>query len=225
MSSPREAAPPAAMDADEAAAEGTRDGRIARGIRTRCAILVAYEELITTGDGPPTGAELAERAGVSPRSVFTHFRDMDGVLAAAAGRAFEWLVATHVDIPLDLPIAERIDRYTQRQAETLERTEPLYRTVRALRRTPRREGTCSPPVRDILGSMNEIRRNYIAYLFQRELAAASEASHDDLFEALVAITSWNQWMGLRMEQNLDIDRACAAMRLGLRGLLLGGSPA
>ncbi len=194
-----------------------QDGRIARGLRTRESILRAYESLIVGAAAPPTGAELAARAGVSARSVFTHFRDMDGVLAAAARRAFDWMVETHVDIPQDLPLEERLDRFARRQAEILERTAPLYRMFRAVRHGGRRES--SPAVNEILSGVGQIRRRYIEFLFGRELEGRLAEDRQALMEALVLSSSWNAWEGLRLSQSLDPARAQRIMARMLTTLL------
>lgn len=194
-----------------------RDGRIARGLRTREAILGAYESLIMNESVPPTGTVLAVRAGVSPRSVFTHFGDMDGVLAGAARRAFDWIVETHVDISCELPLEERLDRFTSRQAEILERTAPLYRMFRAVRQGGRR-GT-SPAVNEILGGVDQIRRRYVEFLFGREFDLMAPAERKVVMEALVVTCSWNAWEGLRAAQLLEPDTATAVMKRLMASLL------
>jgi TetR/AcrR family transcriptional regulator of autoinduction and epiphytic fitness len=199
-------------------AVASRDGRIARGIRTRESILQAYGELIVDAAVPPTGAELAARARVSARSVFTHFNDMDGVLAAAARLAFEWVVRTHVDILPDLPLDDRLDRFVKHQAEVLERTAPLYRMLRAVRHGVRRE-QCSPEVSEILAGVDQIRRRWIHFVFSWEFDACPGLDCDDLLEAVMVCSSWNAWEGLRHELDLDVDRASGVMRLTLKALL------
>lgn len=59
------------------------DGRTAVKTRHRRAILTAALELIDEGDGSRFSADaLAERAGVSRRTVFNHFSSLDDVLLA-----------------------------------------------------------------------------------------------------------------------------------------------
>ncbi len=193
-----------------------RDGRVARGLRTREAILVAYEGLIQDAQVPPTGAELAARAGVSARSIFTHFGDMDGVLAAAARRAFDWLREGHVDIRQDLPFEERLDRFVARQVEILERTGPLHRMFRAVRMGTRRE-KCSPEVVGILAKVDALRRRYLACVFDFEIGSTGD--DDELMAALMASSSWGAWEGLRVEQGFDARRALPVMRRLMAGLL------
>ena len=194
-----------------------RDGRIARGLRTRESILLAYEFLIFQATVPPTGAELAERAGVSARSVFTHFGDMDSVLAAAARRAFDWLVETHVDISLDLSFDERLAGFSERMAVILERTAPLYRMFRTVRSGGRRRS--SPPVKEILAGVDSLLRGYVEFVFEPELEGRTAKDRQDLMEALVVTSSWATWEGLRLNQLLGPSRAGEIMSRMIESLL------
>ena len=65
------------------------DGRIARGARARAAIVDALLALIEAGELRPSAARIAERAGVSLRSVFQHFKDVESLFAAMADRQRE----------------------------------------------------------------------------------------------------------------------------------------
>ena len=194
-----------------------RDGRIARGIRTREAILAAYEELIADADAPPTGAELAERAGVSARSIFTHFGDMEGVLAASARRAFQWVVDTHLDIPPNLALDERITRFVRRHSEVLERTMPLSRIFRGFRHGVRRRQ--SPDVDEILLGTDRIRQRYTEFVFRWELDCFDEPARSEVLCGLIVACSWHCWEALRLVHNLEPGAAQAVVRRTLKSLL------
>src|SRR5947209_10076854 len=60
------------------------DRRVLRGQRNREAVVQAFLDLIAEGDLSPTAQKVAERAGVSLRSVFHHFEDMEQLFASAA---------------------------------------------------------------------------------------------------------------------------------------------
>src|SRR3954451_20592268 len=60
------------------------DGRNLRAERTRTSLATAYLDLLTEGDLRPTAERIAERAGVSARSVFKHFPDRESLFAAAS---------------------------------------------------------------------------------------------------------------------------------------------
>ena len=62
----------------------TIDGRVLRGERNRDAIVDALLELLAEGETSPSSREIAQRAGVSLRTVFQHFDDIDTLYAAVA---------------------------------------------------------------------------------------------------------------------------------------------
>ena len=60
------------------------DGRSERGARNRQAIVAAALAFVVEQDALPTTQQVAERAGVAPRSVFHHFASLDALFAEAA---------------------------------------------------------------------------------------------------------------------------------------------
>ena len=55
------------------------DGRVARTARTRDTILGATRTLILDGAMDPTAREVADRAGITTRTLFRHFPDMESL--------------------------------------------------------------------------------------------------------------------------------------------------
>ena len=83
------------------------DGRTARSQRTRSAIVAACIELVEEGDLRPTAPRVAERAGVSVRSVFQHFDDLEGLFAAVGDRVRMTLTfAESEPIEVTMPVRE-----------------------------------------------------------------------------------------------------------------------
>src|SRR3954471_17905287 len=74
---------------DAAVGQQRIDGRTLRGERTRRAIVDAHLALLEEGDLKPTAERIAERAGVSLRALWTNFKDMEGLFAAAGERLME----------------------------------------------------------------------------------------------------------------------------------------
>ena len=64
-------------------ASDTLDGRTARSDRTHNAVVAAFLRLLDEGNLRPTTEQIAERAAVSPRSVYQHFPERDALLIAA----------------------------------------------------------------------------------------------------------------------------------------------
>ena len=114
------------------------DGRRARAERSRAAVVEAILELLHENDRRPTVDEIAERSGVSVRSVFRHFDDTESLLAAA--------VQTHADQNAglwDLPVIE--GTLEERVQHLVEYRARLYETISPVRRAA--EGILRAPVR------------------------------------------------------------------------------
>jgi AcrR family transcriptional regulator len=106
------------------------DGRTLRAERTRRAITDAHFALIEEGELRPTAERIAERAGVSLRALWTNFKDMEGLFAAAGERLMERQRAEFRPVPPELPRAERIERYCAQRARLLELIAPAARAAR-----------------------------------------------------------------------------------------------
>ena len=70
-------------------AESRVDGRTARRDRNRLAVLDAVLELFEEGNMNPGVHEVADRSGVSLRSVYRYFEDLDELITAAIDRHLE----------------------------------------------------------------------------------------------------------------------------------------
>ena len=71
-----------------------RDGRHRRGERNRKAVVVAALDLIAEGCLVPTAQLISARAGVTIRTLFRHFPDMETLFAAANREARNRAVGT-----------------------------------------------------------------------------------------------------------------------------------
>jgi TetR/AcrR family transcriptional regulator, regulator of autoinduction and epiphytic fitness len=113
------------------------DGRNARSERTRGAVATALLELLQGGHLRPTAAEIAERAGVSLRSVFQHFEDLESLYAAVADAQMERLLRYISPEAGAGPLAERVSSFVERRAELLETITPVRRAALGARCRPR----------------------------------------------------------------------------------------
>lgn len=183
-----------------------RDGRIARGERTRWAVVDAHATLLREGVLRPTAKLIAERAGISLRTLWLNFGDMEALMASTGQY---WLArdAENWDpVPADLPLAERIDRWCAQRAHRMEDLSSA--AASALLVEP-----FSP-------SLTAARREHRARLHQDLVATfggeigtgrvSTEASplHLSLFVAADGIT----WLVLRRDEGLSYDDAAALMR-------------
>lgn len=187
------------------------DGRTARAERTQRAIVDALLELHKEGALRPTAERIARHAGVSLRALWTHFKDMETLWAAAGQRLIELQRAAHTPVSTELPLPRRVEAFCRQRARMLEILAPSARSAQL--REP-----FSPQLqrnKDI-----EYRRamKEIDVLFAHELDAAG-AGRDELRHALLAATTMPSWFVLRDQLELDTDAACGVMLRTVTALL------
>jgi AcrR family transcriptional regulator len=107
----------------------TIDGRTARAIRTRDVIVDACIGLVDEGDLRPTAPKVAERAGVSVRSVFQHFADVEGLYAAVGDRVADRLQSLVLVVDPDDPIEVRLPEVVRQRSDLLEAVTPILRAT------------------------------------------------------------------------------------------------
>lgn len=183
------------------------DGRTARAVRTRVAIVDAHLALLHDGDLRPTGERIAERAGVSLRTLWTNFKDMETLFAAAGERLHELQLEAYRPIPTDLPLDERIAAFCRQRAQMLEILAPAARA--AATREP-----FSPALRHNRAVEIARVRDEINTLFGPELKDSGELEH-----ALVATVTYASWSVLREQLSLDVAPATNVMTRTVRALL------
>lgn len=133
------------------AATAIRDGRRMRAERGRAAVLNAAYELVNAG-GTPTVADIAERAGVSERTVFRYFPDREALMAGLAGELVQivgpYVVAEPPPGDLDHRVRdllrlrldlERISGAFTAAVDRISRDSQLAHDLRTLRRDRLRE--------------------------------------------------------------------------------------
>src|ERR1700677_932016 len=103
------------------------DGRAARSLRSRRAIVDAMRALHAEGDLRPTAPRVAGRAGVSVRTVWQQFADMETLLVEANRRDYEILKSLTKRIDPDLPLDARVAVFTSQRARILEQMSPSWR--------------------------------------------------------------------------------------------------
>jgi AcrR family transcriptional regulator len=186
------------------------DGRAARSVRTRRAIVDALRALHHEGDLRPTAPRVAERAGVSVRTVWQHFEDLEALLVEAGERDLE-IAASFVE-PLD-PTAARADRIralVDQRVRMFEEMAPPWRAARL-------QAPFSAQIRRNRDVLMTLGRQQVHELFAAELARADDP--EALLDALEVATSWAAWESLRDDVGLDVERAKQALSVWLSKLL------
>lgn len=203
--------PPGSRPAEERSVVRT-DGRTARAQRTRHAIVDALLALSAEGDLRASPEQVVRRAGVSVRTLWTNFKDLEGLYAAASDRLIELQDQRFRPVDPAAPLAERVLRFCAQRGDMLEIVAPAARA--AALRLP-----YSAQLRRNRETHNARVRDEIETVFATELAAAGPQSHV-LLRALLANTTWPAWSSLRDELGLSADEAIGAMTFTV-GRLLG----
>lgn len=192
------------------------DGRNARSQRTRDAVVTALLSWLRDGNLRPTAKEIAERAGISVRSVYVHFDDLDDLFCAAATRQGEDLAAVIEVIPTDLAFDERLRRFVDQRARAFEMVGPVKKAA-AL------QEPFSDTLALLLKGMRRWQRDEVRRLFAHELARYPAAEREAALDAAHALSVEESWSYLRNHGDLDVDSAGAALTVGLRAILGGGA--
>ena len=193
-------------------ATNRRDGRTVRAERTRQALVDALLELLHEGELQPTAERIAQRAGVSERSLFQHFADREALYQAVALQQYERMAPTLEPIDVSLPLEERIDAFVEQRARLLEAITPVRRAALLL----------EPNSEVVSGWLQSVRRQKareVERAFRRELEEIEQPERGLILGALVSAAAWTAWESLRAHQRLSVDRARGAMRTALAALL------
>jgi TetR/AcrR family transcriptional regulator, regulator of autoinduction and epiphytic fitness len=191
--------------------EPARDGRVARGQRTRRNVAEALMELLRAGDPDPTAKAVARRAGVSLRLVFHHFADMDDLyqFVAALQLRRQWADMPQLSPKLSLPT--RIERTVAHRAALFEETSEVRRAL--VCRAP-----TSPAVRQALAAADHLFFEDLKATFAAELADLPPGSRAEYLAAMDTGTSWEAWERLRATSAFPIRGARRVMTLFLEKL-------
>lgn len=194
------------------AAAKQRDGRTVRAERTRQALVDSLLGLLDEGRLKPTAAEIADRAAVSERSLFQHFPDREALFESVARQQYERVMPTLRPIDASLPLAERIEQFTQQRAR-------LYELIGGVRRAALLIEHESPSVAGWLETARKAKAAEAERVFRRELEAIPADEREPLRAALVAVCSWPAWESFRTHQHLGVARSRAAMGAAIAALL------
>jgi len=184
------------------------DGRTARAVRTRAAIVDALLQLLDEGDLQPTATRIADRAGISLRLIYHHYGDLESLFRAAAERQAERLADLAEDIPADLPAAERLTRFVDQRTAMLEWITPVRRA--ALLQEP-----FSDQLQAARDALMAIAEQQVVEVFSAELGRADDPA---VAQAVVAVAAWGFWNDLRTAGRTPAE-ARAAVEAGLAHLL------
>jgi len=158
------------------------DGRRLRSDRSRAAVVEALLTLYEEGNAQPGAAEIARRAGVSERSVFRHFEDLDSLAVATIERELE-RVGTLFQLPdvhgaLDARVRALVD---QRLA--------LFAATGAVARAALLLEPRSTVVAGAVRYRRDVLRRQVDAFFEPELELLTKRDRDEIVDAIDVLCS------------------------------------
>ena len=190
----------------------SQDGRLARSARTRGAIVDALRSLHHDGDLRPTANRVADRAGVSLRTVWQHFEDLEALLVEAGRRDFEIAMSYVVPIDPGASLGDRLTQLVEQRARMYEALAPVWRAARL-------QEPFSPQIRRNRDQLLGLGREQLQRLFAPELTVLTGLPRESTMSALQVALNWSTWESLRTELGLDPPAAKQAVLALLSNLL------
>jgi len=174
------------------------DGRSLRASRTRSAIVNAHCALLSSGELTPSTRQIAVRAGVSPRTLFLHFPNLQALFAATADTVLENVLAAAEPVDITQPLPARAAAFLRGRFD-------LYGYITPFALASRVRERSAPPLRERIAQMSRVSIDNVAESFAPELAGLSPADYEDTLVALETSVTWAAWYHLREELGLDAD--------------------
>jgi AcrR family transcriptional regulator len=189
------------------------DGRRARRDLNRRAVVEALLDLYREGHYDPSSTDVAIRAGLSPRSLFRYFDDVDDLARAAI------TVAQDRARPLIAVAATAADPLERRIHELLEARANVWDTVGPAARVSRMRAPLQPVIAAELTQARSYLRKQLRELFAPELAALGPDRSPGALAAVDVLCSFESYDLLRSDQRLSRARAVSALAAALRAVL------
>lgn len=182
------------------AAEPVADGRRARSVVSRSRIIKAIVELVAEGDPDPSATTVAERTGISLRTVFRHFEEKDTILHAID----DLLVAAYQPV---FAAPYRSDGWKDRLFELIERRCAVNEAAAIFRISAVMERYRSPFVAEKYRRLYAAEKRMLDAVLPTELQTSTNAGR----EVLIAC-SFDSWRLLRQDEELSADQTIAAIK-------------
>jgi TetR/AcrR family transcriptional regulator, regulator of autoinduction and epiphytic fitness len=160
----------------------------------------ALLSLLDDGNLRPTARQVAQRAGVSLRSVYVHFDDLDDLFTAAAHQHFERVRDLIERIPDHGPLESRLDLFTRQRAR-------IHEASAQVRRAAVLQEPFSHALAEVLSLARQLSRAEIELVFGNEIARREGADRTRLVVELDVLSSAATWETLRLQYDRSADEA------------------
>lgn len=191
----------------------TADGRSVRRERNRETIVAALLHLYDEGHIDVSAAEIANRAGLSERSLFRYFDDVDDLYRAACDAQFDRisLVAEISDLGCG-PLAAKIEHFVDQRIR-------LFKKVGNIGRVARTHSHRVPLIQKQLSKGRKILRDQMLRHFRDELAAMERPAQSAAIAAIDVLCSYESYELMRHDQGLSDAAVKSALTISLTKFL------
>jgi TetR/AcrR family transcriptional regulator of autoinduction and epiphytic fitness len=176
------------------------DGRTARSAKTRDAIADALLDLLTEGNLRPTAREIATQAGVSLRSVYVHFDDLEDLYCVAAARHFERVAPMLEPVQSSGSMRDRVTALVDRRVR-------LYDKIGAVGRATERQAPFSPTLSRIVRQAYARSRRELERAFAIELEARAPEERARVLAIVDVLVHPRTWETIRDVHGFELDAA------------------
>jgi len=192
------------------------DGRRLRRALNREAVVDALLDLYAQGNLRPSTDEIAERAGISPRSLFRYFEDADDLAGEAVARQqARVLPVLPVEAAPEDPFADRVAALVGQRLR-------LFATLGKAAHVSRLRAPFQPRLAESLAQARRFLRGQVQTLFGPELAALPDDRADATLAAVDALTSYETYQLLTEDRGFGLDEVRSVLTVSLTALLTTG---
>jgi AcrR family transcriptional regulator len=163
-------------------------------------VIDALLDLVQDGDPRPTAKAIAAHAGVSLRSVYVHFDDLDDLFLSAAGRHLEQVSEMLIDVPAQGTVRERAEMLMRVRGRIFEATAPIRWAAELYEHR-------SDALAAMLHDVREASRADLARIFAVELDLLEHDARARRLAMVDAVAGTHTWQALRTTGRLAIADA------------------
>jgi AcrR family transcriptional regulator len=188
----------------------SEDGRTRRRLNSYERAVDAFLDLVESGNDAPTAQQIAERSGISVRTVFRLTEDIESLHAAGILRQMERTAHLYTNLPKTGPLAARMRRLVKNRVDVFEAISPV-------RRFADRMAATSRSIAEGLELHHLVLRTQVAEVFERELKEKPRHRRPTALDAIDVAASWENWELLRQGKGLSVTSAARVMEVLIAG--------
>ncbi|HEY1651613.1 MAG TPA: TetR/AcrR family transcriptional regulator [Acidimicrobiales bacterium] len=190
------------------------DGRTRRRLNSYERAVDALLDLIESGNEAPTAQQIAERSGISVRTVFRLTEDIESLHAAGVLRQMERTAHLYGALPGTGALTARLRTLVQHRVS-------VFETIAPVRRVGERLAANSTRIAEGLELHHMVLRTQVAEVFERELHRLPRPRRVTALDAIDVAAGWETWEQLRRGKGLSVTAAARVMELLIAGALRG----